>query len=272
MTAKSSTQKRLRPLFFTLFGLLLGLSMGWFTALLGATLGFFADRLIGLIQKERGYRAWLHCPDGSPLDELIPGLFAFSALAVRLLAENTKKEGRRLKAQIDEAGIVWRVSILASTLAPELPAQRPILESYAAIAERSLNALNSDLLVECMLSRRRPFGDGKNWLVLLASLCDTEEARHFFADLSQQYLDRDFLHDYYMAAPRDEKEEAWKILGLKAGASAREITRVYRRLALDFHPDSLYGLNAEQLHAAGNAFLKIDRAYRLLIQSKHRPN
>ena len=56
--------------------------------------------------------------------------------------------------------------------------------------------------------------------------------------------------------PPDPRREALRLLGLEAGASRDMIKRTYRRLAKNHHPD--LGGDAE-------AFLRLDRAYRLLM-------
>jgi hypothetical protein len=53
----------------------------------------------------------------------------------------------------------------------------------------------------------------------------------------------------------------YEVLGLGPDAPAKEIKRVYRSLAAEFHPDSLHGLSPEQKTAATEAFMRIRTAY-----------
>ncbi|OGG01369.1 hypothetical protein A2Z33_02360 [Candidatus Gottesmanbacteria bacterium RBG_16_52_11] len=60
------------------------------------------------------------------------------------------------------------------------------------------------------------------------------------------------------------KEDYYQILGLSKGASAEEIKRAYRKLALEWHPDR--NKSAE----AGEKFKKINEAYAVLSDSEKR--
>ncbi|MFO7850388.1 MAG: DnaJ domain-containing protein [Spirochaetia bacterium] len=60
--------------------------------------------------------------------------------------------------------------------------------------------------------------------------------------------------------------ESYRILGLQPGAPESEIKRVYRELAVQFHPDSLHSLEPHQRKTAEEAFLKIRRAYESIMK------
>lgn len=58
----------------------------------------------------------------------------------------------------------------------------------------------------------------------------------------------------------------YEVLGLDPEAPAKEIKRVYRSLAAEFHPDSLHGLSPEQKTAATEAFIRIRTAYENIMR------
>ena len=58
------------------------------------------------------------------------------------------------------------------------------------------------------------------------------------------------------------KEDYYKILGLSKGASASEIKKAYRKMAIKYHPDK----NSED--DAHEKFLNINRAYEVNIPDK----
>ncbi|MFO7848692.1 MAG: J domain-containing protein [Spirochaetia bacterium] len=60
--------------------------------------------------------------------------------------------------------------------------------------------------------------------------------------------------------------ESYRILGLEPDAPAHEIKRVYRALAVQFHPDSLHSLEPHQRKTAAEAFLKIRSAYESIMK------
>ncbi|MFO7730887.1 MAG: J domain-containing protein [Spirochaetia bacterium] len=60
----------------------------------------------------------------------------------------------------------------------------------------------------------------------------------------------------------------YEVLGLDPEVSAKEIKRVYRSLAAEFHPDSLHGLSPEQKTAATEAFMRIRSAYENIMRAR----
>ncbi|MFP4180858.1 MAG: J domain-containing protein [Spirochaetaceae bacterium] len=69
---------------------------------------------------------------------------------------------------------------------------------------------------------------------------------------------------------RSRDTESYRILGLEPEAPAGEIKRVYRALAVQFHPDSLHSLEPHQRKAAEEAFLKIRNAYESIMKEHSR--
>lgn len=57
---------------------------------------------------------------------------------------------------------------------------------------------------------------------------------------------------------------ALKTLGLKEGASEKEIKKAYRALALQYHPDKQIGASDEEVKRATERFREINEAYELL--------
>ena len=63
--------------------------------------------------------------------------------------------------------------------------------------------------------------------------------------------------------------EAYETIGLTPEASDREIHRVYRRLASQFHPDTGGDLDDAQRELSKEAFLKIQDAYKRIIAGRN---
>ena len=57
------------------------------------------------------------------------------------------------------------------------------------------------------------------------------------------------------------KEDYYNILGVQKGASASEIKKAYRKMAVKHHPDKFNKSGEEQLKAAKEKFQKIQEAY-----------
>ncbi|MDZ7793171.1 MAG: J domain-containing protein [Spirochaetia bacterium] len=60
----------------------------------------------------------------------------------------------------------------------------------------------------------------------------------------------------------------YEVLGLDPDVPVKEIKRVYRSLAAEFHPDSLHGLSPEQKTAATEAFMRIRTAYENIMRAR----
>mmetsp|Transcript_14602 Transcript_14602/g.49447 ORF Transcript_14602/g.49447 Transcript_14602/m.49447 type:complete len:296 (-) Transcript_14602:152-1039(-) len=58
--------------------------------------------------------------------------------------------------------------------------------------------------------------------------------------------------------------EAAKVLGVRSGASAADVRKAYRRLALKYHPDKLQTQSKRARAVAEREFLRVQEAYRLL--------
>lgn len=67
------------------------------------------------------------------------------------------------------------------------------------------------------------------------------------------------------SVPDSGLSQAYEILGLPENADIREVKRVYRALASQFHPDSTGNLSPEQRNEAGEAFMRIQKAYELIL-------
>lgn len=259
----------LSPRAATLGGAALGLLMGWYGLVFGIVLGAIVDALRWQRGSDQALIDWLENPGTRRIDEPVPGLVAFCALAVLLLVENVPSGRRRSSAGIEDSGIVWKVGLLASTVAVSLQEQRPLLENMARVAFVYRDNLNPDLLAEVLAARRRHRDDLHRWLSLLEALCDSEAARSLFNRIMAE-ADPSCSRSGKAGKRGDAgsgalpEADAWSIIGLAPGSSRGELVRVYRRLARQFHPDALHGLDEDHLRQAANAFLRIDAAYRCL--------
>ena len=62
----------------------------------------------------------------------------------------------------------------------------------------------------------------------------------------------------------DINQKYYAILGLKNGASIEEIKKAYRKLAKDYHPDKLAGVNESIKKIAEEKFREVQEAYEKL--------
>ena len=74
--------------------------------------------------------------------------------------------------------------------------------------------------------------------------------------------------DQFMSRKGLTRVEALKVLGLPEGATAEEIKKAYRKLALQFHPDRVSATATEaEKKAANDKFIEIQKAYDYLNES-----
>jgi hypothetical protein len=115
-----------------------------------------------------------------------------------------------------------------------------------------------------------------------------EVLRQFLSDRSEQMRDTEDPHntisakggtpgfgtdtafcpeqDHRISAPRELKP--WELLGIKSNASPEEIKSAYRKLATQFHPDALQGLDEEHRETAARVFIAIKEAYKKLLETR----
>ena len=74
------------------------------------------------------------------------------------------------------------------------------------------------------------------------------------------------------AAPQAPREPPWEVLGVKQDATAEQVKRAYRKLAMEWHPDHVGGdAPAGAKERAHVMFQKIQRAYKVMMSVRSAP-
>jgi DnaJ-domain-containing protein 1 len=200
-----------------------------------------------------------------------PGLAAWCALAVIILSESIPPENRALDSG---ASIGEEIRRSAEAVFPGAGAYGPLIESFCRLAESRREALNADLLAESLAARRFSRGDlpllGRTLHALAAGDEALRTAAHIRGIMDPGY--RAFEQGVHHAAERlfftAPEASPWEVLGLRPGASPEEIKSGFRRLAMQFHPDSLQFLDEIRREEAARAFMRIEEAYREIMGSE----
>jgi hypothetical protein len=242
--------------FGPLTGALIGIVAGIPGIIIGLVMGYLVQELIRQFRSDRAASSYLENPGRPNFNEGEPGLASWCALCVLILGEETGRDAAAL--------FPWTKTKNGKPGGPPLS----LIESFCRIAEQQRGALNPDLLAESLASRRRDKGDLSFLGKQLHTLAQGEESLKTAARI-RAIMDpgfRAFEHTLHNAAERlfaanSDEASAWEIMGLHPGASPDDVKSIYRRLARQFHPDSLSALNEEQQKEAEIAFIKIQEAY-----------
>ncbi len=118
-------------------------------------------------------------------------------------------------------------------------------------------SLNRDLLVENLVSILKKQNESES-AALLPGIFRALTAAEFMWNEKQGDKPSEYLKTLLRySLIKDEKADAYRVLGLEPGASAEKIRRAHRKLAAKYHPDTGSGENLEM-------FMKIQTAYELL--------
>jgi DnaJ-domain-containing protein 1 len=233
-------------------------------------MGYLIQELFRQFSMDRAAAAYFENPGRSGFDEGEPGLAAWCALAVIIIAESLAPEDRNAGPGTEPESALGAKAIRAAAEAFPGGKNGPRIESFCRLAESRRRRLNPDLLAESLAARRASRGDlsllGKILHGLAAGDRALETAARIRAVLDPGY--RAFEQEIHGAAERflAPAPDPWEILGLSPGASPEEVKSGFRRLAIQFHPDSLQGLDEKQRQDAARAFIKIEEAYREIMK------
>ncbi len=235
-----------------LFGMLAG-PFGFF-------LGFLIGHLIDLIMESavirRRISAFLADPDASSLSGWENGMYSYFTLAAAAFAANGGRARR------NEEALYRRLGEYYPLRDGDYKYLQEILENVDGLGEEINLPAHARIVLEGAEEGKR---DGLfRGLVSFASADGAAALRNPAAGLLRGIAWLWNVDADAWAGIREERsadETAWEILGLKPGASAEEVKRVFRVLASQFHPDGAAALSEIQRRETEEAFRRIRRAY-----------
>jgi hypothetical protein len=237
-----------------LAGAAIGLAGGAAGAVIGLVLGLLVREVLGRFGADRAALNYLENPGLSDFYEGEPGLAAYCALSIMVLSLSLSEKNRRSGDSLPLTEAAFR------NVAISFPGEPALVELFCRLAASCRRRLNPDLLAESLASRRRKSGDlpalGKSLGMLAAGDEAKDAARRIRRILDPGY------EAHETESPDSRDIQPWEILGLAEGASQEEVKSAYRRLAIQFHPDSLAGLSENQKREAERIFIRIKEAYR----------
>ena len=233
---------------------------------IGALLGYFIDELLFMRRIVKRAGELIENPETRLLDERWTRIIISAALACGVAAAGAKEGGIRVgERKLIEDRIIRRIGITGR----EAGLLRQIIDQVFTSQEAD-SAKLSIVFRTVSLEEER--------LLLLGLLLDvaagengriTAEQNDLLKAISVQL---EIPAEVYNKLRRDRitvDTDAYEIIGLTPEASDQEIHRVYRQLAAQFHPDTGGDLDDAQREQAGEAFLRIQDAYRRIVADRN---
>ena len=244
--------------------------LGGIIGLIGGIPGFFIGLLLGYLLRElfvqsfrnRRILDYLTNPGQKKFYEAEPGMAAWCALAVIVVAADTPDSPSAAER------ILKQVVLEASCIFTSRAADPFLIEHFSQLALLGQEKLNPYLLAESLTHRRTPMKDLQNLGWALSRLATGEKARRLAREMClilSPSFESDSLNDPSGDPLNDPSGDPWKILGLSPGTSRREVKSHYRRLAKLYHPDKLEILDKQHRETAALAFVKIKESYERIV-------
>jgi hypothetical protein len=228
-------------------------------------MGFLVQELVRQFLNEKSIAAYFENPGRPAFAEADPGMAAYCALGLIILARSMARGSETFGWNAEDAAVTEPVLMSAASVFPRGRDHIPELETYCRLAASRVDALNEDLLVESLAARRTPFKDlgriGRS-LALIGFGPGRAEAEYIRSLLDPGY--RDAEEPGRVVTDRADGFDPWKVLGLRPGSPMEEVKSTYRRLAVQFHPDALQILDRKRQAEAARAFMTIREAYRII--------
>ena len=244
---------KLNFLFMITFGLG-GFFLGIPEMFIGIILGYFVGCLCYQILYDRAICNYYKNPGPSLFFEGEPGLAAFCGLGIYILSKASPK-------MINDEAAAARVVGTALSVFPQSKNISSLAELFCRKAFEQLKVMNPDLLCESLFARR---SDTKDHTLMGSELSSMALGRE--AEKEALYI-RQFLDPNYQPVLYENIDgDPWTTLGISYGASYNEVKSRFRKLALMYHPDNQAHLIEEERKEAGETFIKIRDAYRVITR------
>lgn len=231
---------------------LIGLCGGLFTAGIGLLLGILLEPLVQQFLYEKAVTRYLIMADPHFTAEIRPGITAFCGLAVYCAFSEQKGDPEIIQKDIVQHAL---------DLFYFSPSDGPQVELLCRLALEHQQQLNGDLLAESLLARLKDIAAATKTAQVLKELVIRYAPKELWRLES-------LLQILAPGMERGNENAPWQILGVSPEASVQEIKKTFRRLALQFHPDSLASLNEAQRKKAEESFIRIRQAYREVLSQR----
>lgn len=256
-------------------GGLAGIFAGIFGVIIGILMGYMLQELFRQSGNDRAILEYFENPGPVNFYEGEPGMAAYCALAVVVAFQsfNSGGEGqeqilpdaKRLRARGTGVFVTEAAEQNASSVFPPRPEIRSLIEYFCRLAYTRRLVLNPDLLAESLAVRCEY---GRQLIVLVQGI---ERLALGSGALQTAKRIRAVLapgSEYTPTKAEKPAPDPWEVLGLPPGSSLEEVKSGFRKLAMQFHPDSLQALDETQQRYAGRIFIMVQEAYKEILKQR----
>jgi hypothetical protein len=246
-----------------------GIFAGVFGVVIGMLMGYLLQELFRQSGNDRAILDYFENPRQVYFYEGEPGLAAYCALAVLVAFQSFNSGEIHDAKQLRARGISVFVTEAAERSAASFFSFRPeivsLIESFCRLAYTRCLVLNPDLLAESFAARCRYTEQLAVFAQGIELLASSHEA------LKTAQCIRAILSPDSKSAPaimEKNTRDPWQVLGLPSDSPLEKVKSEFRKLARQFHPDSLQALDKAQQQYAVHTFIMIQEAYKEILRQR----
>ncbi len=234
----------------TLSGAVIGVLGGFYAALFGAAIGLLVDMLLNEFRCVRATRSYLSGKEAPLWLPLVPVLAG--SLLSSLTDHSTRARPTVLVSYLREStGITMSARLVERIVLCSSQVNWGRAESMSDAFAEALEPDARRLLIRAVWAQFQRWGDAGS-------------VRDRMVDFALSVIQDPAFASEVLVVETDLDEDACAVLGVRRNATSDEIRAAYRKLAAQFHPDTLGQLSDEQRRASEDAFKRIASAYEKL--------
>ena len=255
--------ERIKSLILGNKGKILGALLGYLIGLgiTGIILGVMLGLLLDYISKENRIvsriKKFYHFPFNTDLPQEVQILGCTIALSAKALFSSKPLSSLEKNHYLSEFSTFYSINSRQKQLV------NTVLTSFLQIKDPDIKGISS------LYSRFASREDRHNLFKLIYTNCNkdiNQDQREYIKNLAGTL---EILEDYYVFFEASVIHPGdYKILGVTEEDDLNTIKQVYRKLASQFHPDSISLLSETQKKEANEAFVRIKESYTRIIKSK----
>lgn len=266
--------KKLRPYRIRIGCTLLGCIGGFWGAATGFLVGWFVEHIYITKHEQDELIRFLQNPQPHRIDEPFTGAIGLCALCTYCVQDASVVlfTLKKIYAPLHFSGSLYEkmeLYVYASLRASDVNYDF-LCEYTAALFKKALaeNMQTSGTYFSVTTQIRHIIHRSVELLRALENGWDTVRRGQSPSQMISALLGDDFILESRPTVSISDLPEAYNMLALPMDSSLRKIKNRYRELVSLYHPDAVVHLSTAEQKKAHEEFLKIDRAYRCIIENR----